>query len=127
MTVLLAFAGKRVGVLAGVFVGRTMSWVVWTVTVAVSGLIGFTGTHFSVRTLRYVTAGTDDRGAPDRGAGHGIAPRRVGHGPGAGGGGTVAIVVERADGGSTFILRALVGASAAGRHFGNCVPTSEPR
>ena len=34
------------------------SWVVWAVTVAVSGLIGFTGTHFSVRTLRYVTAGT---------------------------------------------------------------------
>ena len=34
------------------------SWVVWAVTVAVSGLIGFTATHFSVRTLRYVTAGT---------------------------------------------------------------------
>jgi hypothetical protein len=34
------------------------SWVVWAVTVAVGGLIGFTGTHFSVRTLRYVTAGT---------------------------------------------------------------------
>jgi hypothetical protein len=34
------------------------SWVVWAVTVAVSGLIGFTATHFSVRTLRYVTVGT---------------------------------------------------------------------
>lgn len=34
------------------------SWVVWAVTVAVSGLIGFTATHYSVRTLRYVTAGT---------------------------------------------------------------------
>ena len=34
------------------------SWVVWAVTVAVSGPIGFTATHFSVRTLRYVTAGT---------------------------------------------------------------------
>jgi hypothetical protein len=44
--------------------GRTTSWVVWAVRVAVSGLIGFTGTHFSVRTLRYVTAGTDDRGSP---------------------------------------------------------------
>jgi hypothetical protein len=34
------------------------SWVVWAVTLAVGGLIGFTATHFSVRTLRYVTAGT---------------------------------------------------------------------
>src|ERR1700722_13533678 len=34
------------------------SWDVWAVTVAVSGLIGFTATHYSVRTLRYVTAGT---------------------------------------------------------------------
>jgi len=34
------------------------SWDVWAVTVAVSGLIGFTATHFSARTLRYVTAGT---------------------------------------------------------------------
>ena len=34
------------------------SWVVWAVTVAVAGLTGFTATHFSVRTLRYVTAGT---------------------------------------------------------------------
>ena len=34
------------------------SWVVWAVTVAVSGLTGFTATHYSVRTLRYVTAGT---------------------------------------------------------------------
>ena len=34
------------------------SWVVWAVTLAVSGLTGFTATHFSVRTLRYVTAGT---------------------------------------------------------------------
>ena len=34
------------------------SWVVWAVTVAVAVLIGFTATHFSVRTLRYVTAGT---------------------------------------------------------------------
>lgn len=33
------------------------SWVVWAVTVAVAGLIGFTATCFSVRTLRYVTAG----------------------------------------------------------------------
>ncbi len=33
------------------------SWVVWAVTAAVAGLIGFTGTCFSVRTLRYVTAG----------------------------------------------------------------------
>ena len=33
------------------------SWVVWAVTVAVAALIGFTATHFSVRTLRYVTAG----------------------------------------------------------------------
>jgi hypothetical protein len=32
------------------------SWVVWAVTVAVAGLVGFTGTCFSVRTLRYVTA-----------------------------------------------------------------------
>ncbi len=32
------------------------SWVVWAVTVAVAALIGFTATHFSVRTLRYVTA-----------------------------------------------------------------------
>jgi hypothetical protein len=31
------------------------SWVVWAVTVAVAALIGFTATHFSVRTLRYVT------------------------------------------------------------------------
>src|ERR1700751_2234198 len=38
--------------------GRMTSWVVWAVTVAVAGLIGFTATHFSVRTLRYVTAGT---------------------------------------------------------------------
>jgi hypothetical protein len=34
------------------------SWVVWAVTLAVSGLTGFTATHFSVRTLRYVTSGT---------------------------------------------------------------------
>jgi hypothetical protein len=34
------------------------SWVVWAVTLAVGGLTGFTATHFSVRTLRYVTAGT---------------------------------------------------------------------
>lgn len=34
------------------------SWVVWAVTVAVAGLIGFTGACFNVRTLRYVTAGT---------------------------------------------------------------------
>jgi hypothetical protein len=34
------------------------SWVVWAVTVAVAGLIAVTGTHFSVRTLRYVTAAT---------------------------------------------------------------------
>jgi hypothetical protein len=34
------------------------SWVVWAVTLAVAGLTGFTATHFSVRTLRYVTAGT---------------------------------------------------------------------
>jgi hypothetical protein len=33
------------------------SWVVWAVTVAVAWLIGFTGTRFGVRTLRYVTAG----------------------------------------------------------------------
>jgi hypothetical protein len=33
------------------------SWVVWAVTAVVAGLIGFTATHFSVRTLRYVTAG----------------------------------------------------------------------
>jgi hypothetical protein len=33
------------------------SWVVWAVAVAVAVLIGFTATHFSVRTLRYVTAG----------------------------------------------------------------------
>ena len=32
------------------------SWVVWAVAVAVAALIGFTATHFSVRTLRYVTA-----------------------------------------------------------------------
>lgn len=32
------------------------SWVVWAVTVAMAALIGFTATHFSVRTLRYVTA-----------------------------------------------------------------------
>jgi hypothetical protein len=32
------------------------SWIVWAVTVAVAALIGFTATHFSVRTLRYVTA-----------------------------------------------------------------------
>jgi hypothetical protein len=32
------------------------SWVVWAVTVAVAALIGFTATHFSVRTLCYVTA-----------------------------------------------------------------------
>jgi hypothetical protein len=34
------------------------SWVVWAVAAAVAVLIGFTATHFSVRTLRYVTAGT---------------------------------------------------------------------
>jgi hypothetical protein len=34
------------------------SWVVWAAAVVVAGLIGFTSTHFSVRTLRYVTAGT---------------------------------------------------------------------
>jgi hypothetical protein len=33
------------------------SWVVWAVTVGVAVLIGFAATHFSVRTLRYVTAG----------------------------------------------------------------------
>jgi len=33
------------------------TWDVWVVTVAVAGLIGFTATHFSVRTLRYVAAG----------------------------------------------------------------------
>jgi hypothetical protein len=33
------------------------SWVVWAGVVAVAGLTGFTSTHFSVRTLRYVTAG----------------------------------------------------------------------
>jgi hypothetical protein len=33
------------------------SWVVWAVTAAVALLIGFTATRFSVRTLRYVTAG----------------------------------------------------------------------
>jgi hypothetical protein len=33
------------------------SWVVWAVTVPVAGLLGFTGTHFSVRTLRYVSTG----------------------------------------------------------------------
>ena len=33
------------------------SWVVWAVTVGVAALIGFTATHFSVRTLRYVTVG----------------------------------------------------------------------
>jgi hypothetical protein len=38
--------------------GRMTSWVVWAVTVAIAGLIGFTATHFSVRTLRYVTATT---------------------------------------------------------------------
>jgi len=32
------------------------SWVVWAVALAVAVLLGFTGTHFSVRTLRYVTA-----------------------------------------------------------------------
>jgi hypothetical protein len=32
------------------------SWVVWAVAVAVAVLIGFTATHFSVRTLRYGTA-----------------------------------------------------------------------
>jgi hypothetical protein len=34
------------------------SWVVWAAAVAVAGLTGLTATHFSVRTLRYVTAGT---------------------------------------------------------------------
>ena len=34
------------------------SWVVWAVAVAVAALTGFTATHFSVRTLRYVTAAT---------------------------------------------------------------------
>jgi hypothetical protein len=33
------------------------SWVVWSVAVIAAVLIGFTSTHFSVRTLRYVTAG----------------------------------------------------------------------
>ena len=32
------------------------SWIVWAVALAVALLIGFTATHFSVRTLRYVTA-----------------------------------------------------------------------
>jgi hypothetical protein len=32
------------------------SWVVWAVALAVAAVIGFTSTHFSVRTLRYVTA-----------------------------------------------------------------------
>lgn len=32
------------------------SWVVWAVALAVALLIGFTATHFGVRTLRYVTA-----------------------------------------------------------------------
>src|ERR1700755_1692596 len=36
--------------------GPMTSWVVWAVAVAVAALIGFTATHFSVRTLRYVTA-----------------------------------------------------------------------
>jgi hypothetical protein len=34
------------------------SWVIWAVALGVAVLIGFTGTHFSVRTLRYVTAAT---------------------------------------------------------------------
>ncbi len=55
--------------------GRMTSWVVWAVTVAVSGLIGFTATHYSVRTLRYVTAGNRDR--PARG-GHRVRPDAVG-------------------------------------------------
>jgi hypothetical protein len=33
------------------------SWVVWAVTLAVALLTGFTATHFSARTLRYITAG----------------------------------------------------------------------
>jgi hypothetical protein len=33
------------------------SWVVWVVTAVVAFVIGFTATHFNVRTLRYVTAG----------------------------------------------------------------------
>jgi hypothetical protein len=33
------------------------SWVVWSVAVVAAALIGFTSTHFSVRTLRYVAAG----------------------------------------------------------------------
>jgi hypothetical protein len=32
------------------------SWVVWAAALAVAAVIGFTSTHFSVRTLRYVTA-----------------------------------------------------------------------
>jgi hypothetical protein len=32
------------------------SWVVWAFAAVVAALIGFTATHFSVRTLRYVTA-----------------------------------------------------------------------
>jgi fatty acid desaturase len=35
--------------------GRMTSWIVWAVTVAVAGLIGYTAAHFGVRTLRYVT------------------------------------------------------------------------
>ena len=38
--------------------GRMTSWVIWAVALGVAVLIGFTGTHFSVRTLRYVTAAT---------------------------------------------------------------------
>ena len=34
------------------------SWVVWAVAIVVAALIGFAATHFSVRTLRYVTAVT---------------------------------------------------------------------
>jgi hypothetical protein len=34
------------------------SWVIWAVALGVAVLIGVTGTHFSVRTLRYVTAAT---------------------------------------------------------------------
>jgi hypothetical protein len=36
-------------------------------------------------------------------------------------------VAELVSGGTTFILWALVGASAAGKTLGCCVPTSEPR
>jgi len=68
MTVFLPFQGNAGEFGLMVFVGsaltpmrrgdgRMTSWVVWAVTAAVAGLIGFTGTHFNVRRLRYVTTG----------------------------------------------------------------------